>query len=609
MVIETALRKVWKVPWIAKAVLIVTLAMLRRHLIVQPVVVRNRIFFELKDGSMCYQYEMLDLQRVMASYQDDHDNYAAEYKRRRFSQDVMCYQQPVWIPEMQPQTYYEVNYAANETHVHGDTSSVQDTTDIPGLVHPSMQTQDADCHIKHIKKNTEPKADQISKLDDKPKKRTSNDLHTWKTPTKNGKQKAAVDVPDEVEISNNYEVLSDDDDDLGEIDVETVTSLISSDGSKQKNHDTVQKQNTIHDFFRADGLVTDDEISVAATSVSVVDIDDARGRNPELNALTVVLKDGLKVESSVNAEGEYNYLLNDIPPEFPEKTILTNSDIEALVSRWGEKCNMNTDEQSVYNNICVKRWSYVERMTGFHTLIDEAIAIAEKAEHKQMFHDTQERLEMLRLEVLYSTDITHFYNIILEFEQIVQDNRYIIHIVNKLKYNTPNHDEKQNEQEDLKANLKHYANVTLKNDPVSNIEDKHIATNTDFDSTNDTFDIDIDNDVINVAEPTCKNAKVKTNDIPNTHHDEVKCGYHERYMELVLYTEEDIRDSIATSILTHPDRAQEYNNLMNASRDLNKIVPKKMTKELFESKHKKYERKVKNQWQELMLSHGYMWLP
>jgi len=100
MVIETALRKVWKIPWLAKAILIVNVIMLRRHPIVPPVVVRNGIFFELEDGSMCYQYEMLDLQRVMASYQDDHDNYAAEYKRRLFSQELTYYPQPIWVPDM-----------------------------------------------------------------------------------------------------------------------------------------------------------------------------------------------------------------------------------------------------------------------------------------------------------------------------------------------------------------------------------------------------------------------------------------------------------------------------------------------------------------------------
>ena len=80
MVIETALRKVWNIPWLAIAFLIVNVIMLRRYLIMQSVVVRNGIFFELEDGSMCYQYKMLDKQHVMALYQEEYDNYAMEYK-------------------------------------------------------------------------------------------------------------------------------------------------------------------------------------------------------------------------------------------------------------------------------------------------------------------------------------------------------------------------------------------------------------------------------------------------------------------------------------------------------------------------------------------------
>ena len=91
MASRMAIRRVWRVPWKQLVLSIIVTTMLRRHPIAQPRVVCNGIFFELEDGSACYQYEMLDLQRLMASYQDDHDNYAAEYKRRKFSQELMYY--------------------------------------------------------------------------------------------------------------------------------------------------------------------------------------------------------------------------------------------------------------------------------------------------------------------------------------------------------------------------------------------------------------------------------------------------------------------------------------------------------------------------------------
>ena len=129
MVLETTLRKVWKIAWILIFFIVDSLIMLRRHPIAQPIVVRNGIFYEMEDGSMCYQYEMLDLQRVMASYQDYHDNYAAEYKIRRFSQDLTYYQQPVWIPEAPLQPYHDVTYVGNE-NCEGISQKVQDEDDI-----------------------------------------------------------------------------------------------------------------------------------------------------------------------------------------------------------------------------------------------------------------------------------------------------------------------------------------------------------------------------------------------------------------------------------------------------------------------------------------------
>ena len=80
----------------------------------------------------------------------------------------------------------------------------------------------------------------------------------------------------------------------------------------------------------------------------------------------------------------------------------------------------------------------------------------------------------------------------------------------------------------------------------------------------------------------------------------------ESYIEQVDETEENVRDSIATALPEYPDRAREYNDLLNISKNLNKIMPSTMTKQLFETKCKKYKKKLQDPWKELMLVHGYM---
>ena len=84
------------------------------------------------------------------------------------------------------------------------------------------------------------------------------------------------------------------------------------------------------------------------------------------------------------------------------------------------------------------------------------------------------------------------------------------------------------------------------------------------------------------------------------------CCFREMYVERVHYAEEELRDSIATALPEHLDRAHEFNHLLNVSKNLNKIIPSTMTEQLYESKCKKFERKVEDPWNDLMLTYGYM---
>jgi len=108
--------------------------------------------------------------------------------------------------------------------------------------------------------------------------------------------------------------------------------------------------------------------------------------------------------------------------------------------------------------------------------------------------------------------------------------------------------------------------------------------------------------VVHVEAGDDVNFDTETNKISET---EKKRSNYDFYMERVYHAEELLREKIAESLPDHPDRAKEYNDLLNVSKNLTKITPHTMSDQLFESKSYKYERKVQVKCTGLMFLHGY----
>jgi len=77
-------------------------------------------------------------------------------------------------------------------------------------------------------------------------------------------------------------------------------------------------------------------------------------------------------------------------------------------------------------------------------------------------------------------------------------------------------------------------------------------------------------------------------------------------MERVEDTEERLCDSIGFWVTKNPQRARDYNFLLDKSKSLNKIIQKKITEQLYNTKCIKYESKVQDPLEQIMIEDGSM---
>jgi len=160
----------------------------------------------------------------------------------------------------------------------------------------------------------------------------------------------------------------------------------------------------------------------------------------------------------------------------------------------------------------------------------------------------------MQLEVLYSTDVLVFYNIVQRFEDI--------NIQLGLIY-----DRVQNE---------------IKSDRVTSSKDGSdtMKNNTDLNNAEN-----INEDIVTPAKP------------------DFTCWY-DMYTRSVQFTEEELRDQIGRLMKSDVSQAREYNELLNKSRKLNKIIPKQMPECLYITKDRKYDEKVTELMKQLLWEDG-----
>lgn len=140
---------------------------------------------------------------------------------------------------------------------------------------------------------------------------------------------------------------------------------------------------------------------------SKVSIDDEK-LDELRNGGEIPVNDGTYVSDELKKHCVNHFLPTQIQSEIPTTMTLKNKDIEKLVERWRNAETQNENERNMY----VERWSYVTRLTQSHGIIGEAIRDSHNNANKSILYAKQEEIEIMCLEVMYSTNVLVFYNII-----------------------------------------------------------------------------------------------------------------------------------------------------------------------------------------------------
>jgi len=183
------------------------------------------------------------------------------------------------------------------------------------------------------------------------------------------------------------------------------------------------------------------------------------------------------------------------------------------------------------------------RLTQSHQYVTEAIKLATDKKHQNLLVEFQQDIENLCIELLNSNDNLTFNSIVIRSETINKNLGPIFALVdkNQKELNSKIEDDNNTNNEALNVSGNNTETVKIKHNvnPNKRQLNKHEAE-------------------IPIKTPP----EITTNVIHNksseneTVHKKTKSCFYKRYTESVKCTEEELRDSIATSILDHPDRAR-----------------------------------------------------
>lgn len=180
----------------------------------------------------------------------------------------------------------------------------------------------------------------------------------------------------------------------------------------------------------------------------------------------------------------------------------------------------------------------------------EALNASKVEIDRKILQKRQEEIEIMQLEVLYSVNTDRFYDIILSFKDL---NIQLGSIFNAVRNET-------NNELKLAAEIQH------------NEESLKLKRKAD--------------ELKGLTSVLCQPLVVTP--------DKSDCSYYEIYMENVQCTKEKLRNTIGKLMKMDVDQARVYNELLNKSKKLNKIVPKQMPKCLYETKNRKYHNKIRD---------------
>ena len=416
---------------------------------------RNGVFYEHENGFCYLHYTALDMTRMLNQYQEAFD---LLLKR---SLNPMA---PPWNPYRQhlhtpgftkPEEGHKQNSIKEKNRMklkHQSRLNMgsfePELTDIVNdVIFGNFEQTNESQNFK--KTNESQGSKKQSNIEEFCGTQTDDDRKQWIIPSTVTKINENYMTPQVNKDSNNiYDILSDANDES--MDVETVFSVTPEELNKAEygndridrlKNNTCKPEPTIENYDLI-SVVTVDESDfknkVLSDEKSLSHNTETISKDTNVNEHMILEKiahpcnasdDPSHVSKELKDRCKNHVLPNNVPSEIPMNMSLNNAEIEKLVKKWRDAECQNNKER----NACVQQWSYASRLTASHAIIKEALLDSTDHNNQSLLQKKKEEVESMRLEVLYSTDMVSFYNIIQRFEELNQNLEMIFELVRKEK--------------------------------------------------------------------------------------------------------------------------------------------------------------------------------
>ena len=377
--------------------------------------------------------------------------------------------------------------------------------------------------------------------------------------------------------SNAFEILSDNEDDVNEIDVETVLSIESSTSIDKHLHSAPLI--TMHNLFQPDENIDND-------IVTVVSCDNQSAKN-------LMEKEDL------------------LGQEHESKDQPSPCQIKKLVESWRKECTLEEYD------IAAKRMACLHRLLQLQDEISKGLEVHTDSDALAALNET---IGKLQAEVVRTNDIEVIEYGIIEAEKSNVHFGLILHTLGyKVADDNINRDRNTistvNDENQNESGIVHEMNVKrssdMSNEPSS--ENVHLDTHVDpVSEITDTDDVNIqkgqtyfDTEDIGDSGPdnvTC-DEKVdaqtepphedKSQTVKNLNKDNAieKTPYYIHFMEKVTVFKDCIRDDIdGYKRINNDKRVRDFLNMVQRLQKLIQFVPRNMNQQLYETKCKKLEK-------------------